>query len=104
MDTYVILSKYTSLGRKHAKPDHARKRWDLVAYSLQTTLKGKIHSHHVTMGGYDSVVIFSIPAGRDFQLFQCLIALQEPGDVEITIMRAWEFDTFAPPTAKPTAP
>jgi len=29
-------------------------------------------------------------------MFQCLIALQAPGDVEITVMPAWEFDFFAP--------
>jgi len=100
MDTYIILSKYTPAGRQYAMPIPARKRWEVIAASLQSTLKGTIHSHHVTMGGYDSVVTFSIPPGQEFHLFQCLIALQQPGDVEITVMRAWDFDTFAPP-AKP---
>ena len=100
MDTFIILSKYTPEGRKYAGPDLARKRWAVIAASLEKTLQGKVLSHHVTMGNYDSVVIFAIPPGRQFQLFQCLIALQVPGDVEITVMPAWEFDTFAPP-AKP---
>jgi hypothetical protein len=46
------------------------------------------------------VVTFSIPPGQDFHMFQCLIGLQAPGDVEITVMRAWDFDQFAP-LAKP---
>ena len=96
MDTFVILSKYTPAGRKYANPDDARKRWAVIAASLQKTLSGKIHSHHVTMGSYDSVVIFSIPPGQQFHMFQCLIALQAPGDVEITVMPAWDFDFFAP--------
>lgn len=100
MDTYIILSKYTPEGRKHAKPDDARRRWQVIAASLQNTLKGKVQSHYVTMGGYDSVVTFSIPPGQDFHMFQCLIGLQAPGDVEITVMRAWDFDQFAP-LAKP---
>ena len=100
MDTFVILSKYTPGGRKYAKPDQARKRWEFIAASLQNTLKGKVLAHYVTMGPYDSVVIIEIPPGRHFQLLQCLIPLQEPGDVELTVMPAWEFDTFAPP-AKP---
>lgn len=97
MDTYIILSKYTSQGWKYATPDDARKRWDVIAASLQKTLNGKIHAHYVTMGGYDSVVIFAIPPGQDFRFFQCLRFLQQPGDVEITALRAWEFDAFAPP-------
>ena len=96
MDTFVILSKYTPAGRKYANPDDARKRWAVIAASLQKTLNGKIHSHHVTLGSYDSVVIFSIPAGQLLHMFQCLIALQAPGDVEITVMPAWDFDVFAP--------
>jgi uncharacterized protein with GYD domain len=100
MDTFIILSKYTSQGRKYAKPELARKRWEVIAASLEKTLKGKVQSHYVTMGGFDSVVTFSIPPGQDFHMFQCLNFLQEPGDVEITVMRAWEFDQFAPPSAK----
>ncbi len=97
MDTFVILSKYTPEGRKYAKPDLARKRWEVIAASLKKTLNGQILSHYVTLGGYDSVVIFSIPPGQHFHMFQCLIALQEPGDVELTVMPAWDFDQFAPP-------
>jgi uncharacterized protein with GYD domain len=96
MDTFIILSKYTSQGRKYANPDDARKRWDVIAASLAKTLKGEVKSHYVTMGGYDSVVTFSVPPGQDFHIFQCLNFLQAPGDVEITLLRAWEFDAFAP--------
>ena len=60
MDTYVILSKYTSQGRKYATADQARKRWDVIAASLQSTLKGTILSHYVTLGSYDSVVTFTL--------------------------------------------
>jgi uncharacterized protein with GYD domain len=95
-DTYIVLSKYTSAGRQYARPEHARRRWEVIEHSLRNTLKGTILSHHVTMGGYDSVVIFTIPPGQDFHLFQCLVALQQPGDVEITILRGWDFDKFAP--------
>ena len=97
MDTYVVLAKYTSEGRKFATPDHARKRWDTIANSLKSTLGGELQSHYVTMGGYDAVVTFRIPPGRDFQLFQCFVYLQVPGDIEITVLRAWEFNQFAPP-------
>lgn len=97
MDTYIILSKYTSEGRKYARPEHARRRWEVIAASLEKTLKGKVQSHFVTQGGYDSVVTFSIPPGQDFKMFQCLTFLQEPGDVEITVLRAWDFDKYAPP-------
>lgn len=97
MDTYIILSKYTPAGRKYARPEHARKRFEVIAASLQKTLQGKVLSHYVTMGNYDSVLTFAIQPGRQFQLFQCLVGAQEPGDVEITVMPAWEFDTFAPP-------
>lgn len=100
MDTFVILSKYTREGRKFARPEYARKRWETIAASLQKTLNGKVIANYVTMGPYDSVVIIEIPPGRQLQLFQCLIPVQEPGDVELTVMPAWEFDAFAPP-AKP---
>jgi uncharacterized protein with GYD domain len=100
MDTFIILSNYTSEGRKHATPDRARKRWDVIATSLEKTLNGKVQSHYVTMGGYDSVVTVAIPPGQDFLFFRCLTSLQEPGDVEITVLRAWEFDEFAPATKK----
>ena len=97
MDTYVILSKYTSEGWKYAGPDDARKRWEVIAASLQKTLNGKVLAHYVCMGGYDSVVIVAIPPGQDFHILQCLRFLQQPGDVDITVLRAWEFDVFAPP-------
>ncbi len=101
MDTYVVLMRYTSEGRKFATADHARKRWSTIEASLKNTLQGEVLSHYVTMGAYDAVVTFRIPPGRDFQLFQCLIYLQVPGDVEIAVLRAWEFNQFAPiaPTA-----
>jgi uncharacterized protein with GYD domain len=95
-DTYIILSKYTSEGRKHQRPDHARQRWEVIEHSLRNTLKGTVLSHHVTMGGYDSVVIFTLPPGQDFHLFQCIVLAQQPGDVELTILRGWDFDKFAP--------
>jgi uncharacterized protein with GYD domain len=97
MDTYIILSKYTSLGWKYAAPDDARKRWDVIAASLQKTLNGTVLANYVSMGGYDSVTIIAIPPGQDFQIFQCMRFLQQPGDVEITVLRAWEFDAYAPP-------
>ena len=97
MDTFIILSKYTSQGRKYARPEHARKRWEVIAASLEKTLKGKVLSHYVTLGGYDSVVTVAIPPGQDLHMFQCLTFLQEPGDVDLTVMRAWEFDEYAPP-------
>jgi uncharacterized protein with GYD domain len=97
MDTFIILSKYTSQGRKFATPEDARRRWNTIAASLENTLKGKVQSHYVTMGGYDSVVTFVIPPGQHFTLLKCLTILQEPGDVEITVLQAWEFDQFAPP-------
>jgi uncharacterized protein with GYD domain len=96
MDTHIILSKYTSQGRQYVTPGAARTRWDIIAASLQNTLKGQVLSHYVTMGGYDSVVIFAIPPNQDYELFRCLTALLQPGDVEITVLRAWEFDKFAP--------
>ncbi len=99
-DTFIILSKYTSQGRKFAKPEAARKRWGVIAASLKNTLKGEVQSHYVTMGGYDSIVTVSIAPNQDFKMFQCLTALQEPGDVEISVMRAWDFDKFAPPPKK----
>ena len=98
MDTFVILSKYTPAGRKYANPDDARKRWEVIAASLQKTLNGKPlalrHPGELRFGGD-----FSIPPGQQFQMFQCLIALQAPGDVEITVMPAWDFDFRSP--AKP---
>jgi uncharacterized protein with GYD domain len=100
MDTFVILSKYTPEGRKYARPDLARKRWDVIAASLQKTLGGAVLAHYVTLGPYDSLAIISIRPAQHFHMFQCLVAAQEPGDVEITVMPAWEFDQFAPP-AKP---
>jgi uncharacterized protein with GYD domain len=100
MDTYVILSKYTSQGRQYATPDQARKRWDVIAASLKSTLQGTILSHYVTLGAYDSVLTFTIPPNQDFRFLQCINQLLKPGDVEITILRAWEFDQFAPPAAK----
>lgn len=96
MDTFIVLSKYTPQGRKYAKPEYARKRWEVIAASLEKTLQGKVLSHYVTMGDYDSVLTIAIPSSRHLQLFQCLIPVQEPGDVELTVMRAWEFDEFAP--------
>jgi uncharacterized protein with GYD domain len=98
-DTYVVLMRYTSEGRKHALPEHARKRWTTIEASLRNTLKGEVLSHYVTMGAYDSIVTFRIPSepGIDFVLFQCLVYLQVPGDIEVTVMRAWEFNQFAPP-------
>jgi uncharacterized protein with GYD domain len=100
MDTFVILSKYTPAGRKYSKPDDARKRWDVIENSLKKTLGGTVIAHYVTLGPYDSVLIFAIRPSQHFQLFQCLVAAQEPGDVELTVMPAWEFNQFAPP-AKP---
>lgn len=96
MDTFIILSKYTSEGRKYDTPEAARKRWNTIAASLEKTLNGKVLAHYVAMGEYDSVVIFSIPPGQDFRVLQCLKVLQQPGDVEIKVMKAWEFDQFAP--------
>jgi uncharacterized protein with GYD domain len=99
MDTYVVLMRYTSEGRKFATPVHARKRWTTIETSLKNTLRGEVLSHYVTMGAYDSVVTFRIPTDdpeRDFALFQCLIYLQVPGDIEVTVLRAWEFNQFAP--------
>ncbi|HLZ01986.1 MAG TPA: GYD domain-containing protein [Bradyrhizobium sp.] len=96
MDTFIILSKYTSEGRKYATPEAARKRWTTIAASLEKTLGGKVLSHHVTMGDYDSVVIVTIQPNQDFRMFQCLNLLQQPGDVDITVMKAWDFDQFAP--------
>jgi uncharacterized protein with GYD domain len=100
MDTFVILSKYTPAGRKYANPNDARKRWDVIEASLKNTLGGTVIAHYVTLGPYDSVLIFAIRPAQHFHLFQCLVAAQEPGDVEITVMPAWEFNQFAP-AAKP---
>lgn len=100
-DIFIILSKYTTAGRKFAKPEYARKRFETIAASLQRTLNGRVLSHYVTLGNYDSVLTFEIPPGRQLQLYQCLVGAQEPGDVEITVMPAWEFDKYAPPAKQP---
>jgi len=62
MDTYVILSKYTSEGWKYAGPDDARKRWEVIAASLQKTLNGKVLAHYVCMGG--TIRWLSLPSHR----------------------------------------
>jgi uncharacterized protein with GYD domain len=95
MDTYIVLLKYTSAGRRFAGPEYARRRWELIETSLKQTLKGEVLSSFVSMGEYDAVVTFSIPPHQDFHLFQCLQTLQEPGDVELTVLRAWTFEEFA---------
>ena len=98
MDTFIVLAKYTSQGRKFFTPEDARKRWGLIAESLEKQ-GGNVQSHFVTMGGYDSVVTFQFPSGRDFTLFQCLNYLQAPGDIEVIVLRAWQFSQFAPTQA-----
>lgn len=94
VDIYVFLMKYTEAGVKYADAEHSKARWKQIESSLQGTLGGKVLSHYVCTGPYDAVVTVQVKPGQDFQIFQCLRILRAVGDVEITVLRAFEFGQF----------
>jgi uncharacterized protein with GYD domain len=94
MDIYVFLVKYTQAGVKYGDAEHAKSRWQQIEASLQRTLGGRLISHYVCLGPYDGVVTLEVPPGRDFQLFQCLRGIRAVGDIELTVLRAFDFRVF----------
>jgi uncharacterized protein with GYD domain len=88
VDKYIFLLKL--VGRFGAKSD-VESRLRLVLNSLEQTLRGRLIALHATMGEYDFVAIADIPADQDKRLFDCLVGLRGPGDVEVTILRAFDY-------------
>jgi uncharacterized protein with GYD domain len=93
VDRYIFLLKL--VGKFGSDADIAG-RLRTILDSLEKTLRGKLISLHGTMGEYDFVAIVDIPKDQDPTIFSCLKALRAPGDVELTILRAFEYRQIYP--------
>ena len=99
MDRYIFLLRL--VGKFGDKAD-ITSRLRLILASLNNTLSGTLLSLHATLGEYDFVAIVDIPAGQDLTVMDCLKALRSPGDVEITILRAFDYQKAYPEAPPPT--
>ena len=87
MDRYIFLLRLVG---KFGDNSQITSRLRVILDSLENTLHGRLVSLHATMGEYDFVAIVDIPKDQDLTVFDCLKALRSPGDVELTILRAFE--------------
>jgi uncharacterized protein with GYD domain len=93
VDRYIFLLKL--VGKFGADPELGE-RLQTILTSLKNTLNGRLVSLHATMGEYDFVAIVDIPEGQDKLLYSCLKALRSPGDIDLTILRAFDYQQIFP--------
>lgn len=95
MDRYIFLLRLVGkFGDKSAIGSRLR----VILDSLEKTLRGRLVSLHATMGEHDFVAIVDIPKDQDLTILDCLKALRSPGDVELTILRAFDYREAYPET------
>jgi len=87
-DRYIFLLTFVGkLGDSAA----IASRLKVILESLKKTLSGELVSLHVTMGDYDFVAIVDIPKDKDRTILDCLRLLRSPGDIRVTILRAFDY-------------
>ena len=89
MATYITLLNYTQQGIKNVKESPAR---DDAAKKAIQSMGGEIKQMYLTMGQYDSVVIFEAP--DDETVAKLLLATGAQGNVSTQTMRAFTEDEF----------
>jgi uncharacterized protein with GYD domain len=88
VERYIFLLRLVG---KIGDKSQITSRLEVILASLDKTLHGNLVSLHATMGEYDFVAIVDIPKDQDLTIYDCLKALRSPGDVEITILRAFDY-------------
>lgn len=96
MNGYVVLIRYTPTGAQFATPADARRRLQRALQSATETLGGRLLSLDATLGVYDYVARLDVPPGQDLTILQCKNLLCSPGDIEVTVLRAFGFDDVFP--------
>jgi uncharacterized protein with GYD domain len=93
MDRYIFLLRLVG---KFGDKTEIASRLRLILDSLEHTLRGRLISLHATLGEYDFVAIVDIPEGQDMIVFDCLKLMRSPGDVDLTILRAFDYRQVYP--------
>jgi uncharacterized protein with GYD domain len=89
MPTFICYLNWTEQGAKAAKA--AARRADALK-ALIADLKGKLISNYMTTGQYDAVVTVDMPS--DDAMIKLAIAMQTPGNVRTTTVRALSPEEF----------